>query len=38
MGPIKLPNEEGIRAIYRQGEDAMVGLVSSLIRIVQAPS
>jgi hypothetical protein len=32
MEPIKLPNEEEIRAIYRQGEDAMVALVGSLIR------
>jgi len=38
MEPIKLPNEEEIRAIYRQGEDAMVALVGSLIRVVQALS
>jgi hypothetical protein len=30
MEPIKLPKEEEIRAINRQGEDAMVALVSSL--------
>ncbi len=38
MEPIKLPDEEEIRAIYRQGEGAMVALVSSLIRVVQALS
>jgi transposase len=38
MEPIKLPDEEEIRAIYHQGEDAMVALVGSLIRVVQALS
>jgi len=38
MEPIKLPDEEEIRAIYHQGEDAMVELVGSLIREVQALS
>lgn len=38
MEPIKLPDEEEIHAIYRQGEDAMVALVSNLIRVVQALS
>lgn len=35
MEPIELPNEGEIRAIYRQGEDAMVAWVGSLIRVVQ---
>jgi transposase len=38
MEPIKLPKEEEIRAIYQQGEDAMVALVGSLIKVVQALS
>jgi hypothetical protein len=38
MEPTKLPKEEEIRATYRQGEDAMVALVGSLIKIVQALS
>jgi transposase len=38
MEPIKLPSEEEIRAIYLQGEEAMVALVGSLIRVVQALS
>jgi transposase len=38
MEPIKLPNEEQIRAIYRQGEDAMVAFVGSLTGVVQALS
>ena len=38
MEPTKLPKEEEIRATYRQGEDAMVTLVGSLIKIVQALS
>ncbi len=35
MEPIKLPSEEEIRAIYRQGEEAMVRYVSSLSGVVQ---
>lgn len=38
MEPIKLPDEEDIRAIYRQGEDAMVAWVSSLIQVEHALS
>ena len=38
MEPIKLPKEEEIRAIYQQGEDAMVALVGSLIKVVQVLS
>lgn len=38
MEPIKLPDEEEIRAIYRQGEDAMVAFVGSLTGVVQALS
>jgi transposase len=38
MEPIKLPSEEEIRVIYRQGEDAVVALVGSLTGVVQALS
>jgi transposase len=38
MEPIKLPSEEEIRAIYRQGEEAMVTFVSSLSGVVQVLS
>ena len=38
MEPIKLPSEEEIRAIYRQGEEAMVTFVGSLTGVVQALS
>ena len=38
MEPIKLPSEEEIRFIYRQGEDAVVALVGSLAGVVQALS
>jgi len=34
MEPIKLPDEEEIRAIYKQGEEAMAALVGSLLRVV----
>jgi len=34
MEPIKLPSEEEIRAIYRQGEEAMETYVNSLSGIV----
>ena len=36
MEPIKLPSEEEIRAIYRQGEDAVVAFVGGLTGVVQA--
>jgi transposase len=36
MEPIKLPSEEEVRAIYRQGEEAIVTFVSSLSGVVQA--
>lgn len=38
MEPIKLPSEEEIRAIYRQGEEAMVAFVGSLTGVMQALS
>jgi transposase len=38
MEPIRLPNEEEIRNIYRQGEDAVVAFVGSLTGVVQALS
>ena len=38
MEPIKLPSEEEIRVIYRQGEDAVVAWVGSLTGVVQALS
>jgi len=34
MEPIKLPDEEEIRAIYRQGEEAVVALVGGLTEVV----
>lgn len=34
MQPLKLPTEEEIRAAIRQGEDATVALMSSLIQII----
>jgi transposase len=34
MEPLKLPTEEEIRAAIRQGEDATVALISSLIQII----
>jgi transposase len=34
MEPLKLPNEEEIRATIRLGEDATVSLISSLIQII----
>lgn len=38
MEHIQLPTEEDIRAIYRQGEDAMVAFVSSQMGMVRALS
>jgi len=38
MEPIKLPSEEEICIIYRQGEDAVVALMGSLTGVVQALS
>lgn len=38
MEPIKLPSEEEIRFIYRQGEDAVVAWAGSLIGVMQALS
>jgi hypothetical protein len=35
MEPLKLPDEEEIRAVYRQGEEATVQLVVSLIQIFE---
>ncbi|RPI85696.1 MAG: hypothetical protein EHM41_10270 [Chloroflexi bacterium] len=34
MEPLQLPTEEEIRAVVRQGEDAVVSLVNSLIRVI----
>jgi len=38
MEPIKLPNKEEMRIIYRQGVDGMVAFVGSLTGVVQALS
>ena len=38
MEPIQLPSEEEIRAIYQQGEEAVVALVGSLSRVVKVLS
>ena len=34
MEPLRLPSEEEIRAAIRQGEDAVIALVSSLLQII----
>jgi transposase len=34
MEPVRLPNEEEIRGVYRQGEDAVVALFSKLIEAI----
>jgi hypothetical protein len=34
MEPLRLPTEEGIRVVVRQGEDAVVSLVNSLIQVI----
>jgi hypothetical protein len=38
MEPIKLPSEEQIRVIYRQGKEAVGALVGSLTGVAQALS
>ena len=38
MEPIKLPDEGEIRALYRQGEEAVVAFVGALTGVVQALS
>ncbi len=34
MEPLRLPTEEEVRAATREGEDALVGLVSSLVEAI----
>ena len=34
MEPLRLPSEEEIRAVVRQGEDAVVQLVSGLMQVI----
>jgi hypothetical protein len=36
MPEIKLPTEEELRAAYRQGEDAIVDLVETLVTLIRA--
>lgn len=35
MRPLRLPTEEEVRAAVREGEDAVVSLVASLVKVIE---
>jgi len=36
MTPLRLPTDDDVRAIYRQGEEAVVALVAELVKVITA--